>query len=728
MLLHRKITLGGLLLALVFLVASCGTNEDDAAVRALAKRLIPQYEKNFVFNVVADTVQYYELESVGKKVVIRGDCSNSVAVGLNRYLNDWCHTTVSWNADDPMEMPSVLPVIETPVRVESLTRNRFFLNYCTFGYTMPWWGWREWERFIDWMALNGVTMPLAITGQEAVWQKVWRAHGMSDEQIRSYFTGPAHLPWHRMSNIDKWEGPLPQEWIDSQAELQKKILQRERSLGMTPILPAFAGHVPAELAESHPDAKFSRVSYWGGFADEYRCTFLSPMDPLFAQIQKEFLDEQTAMFGTDHIYGVDPFNEIDSPSWDPETLAEMSRSIFGSMTSADPDAVWLQMGWLFYADPTHWTDENIRAYLTAVPQGRMILLDYYCEFIQIWKQTESFYGQPYIWCYLGNFGGNTMISGNFRTVSERITETFSNGQPNVYGIGSTLEGFGVNQFMYEYVLGRAWKTGLSDQEWISRLADRRVGAVDDAAKVAYKDLVDKIYLDYSITGQATLTSAHPCLEGNWMWTTRPGRSWSVADIMGVWEKFMKINSNEDSYLYDLVNVGRQALGDLFLDLRDEFTKAYKAGNYALAEKKSAELLGLLDDMDRLMACHREFRLSSWLEPARKLAGDNKALADYYEHNAKVLISVWGDSSHLTDYASRSLSGFISSYYRARWEMFFNEVLNCMKTGKAFDQKAFDVKIYDFERSWPDSVLPAERTPEDAKAVSAELLKKYQNIL
>ena len=52
----------------------------------------------------------------------------------------------------------------------------------------------------------------------------------------------------------------------------------------------------------------------------------------------------------------------------------------------------------------------------------------------------------------------------------------------------------------------------------------------------------------------------------------------------------------------------------------------------------------------------------------------------------------------------------------------------MKTGKAFDQKAFDVKIYDFERSWPDSVLPAERAPEDAKAVSAELLKKYQNIL
>ena len=68
-------------------------------------------------------------------------------------------------------------------------------------------------------------------------------HGLTDEQVRSYFSGPAHLPWHRMSNIDYWQGPLPQEWRDGQAELQKKILKRERDLGMTPILPAFAGYL-----------------------------------------------------------------------------------------------------------------------------------------------------------------------------------------------------------------------------------------------------------------------------------------------------------------------------------------------------------------------------------------------------------------------------------------------------------------------------------------------------
>ena len=114
---------------------------------------------------------------------------------------------------------------------------------------MLWWQWEDWERFIDWMALNGINMPLAITGQEYIWQKVWKQFGMTDEQIRAFFTGPAHLPWHRMGNIDGWLGPLPQSFIDHQFELQKKILERERSFGMTPVLPAFAGHTPKAITE-----------------------------------------------------------------------------------------------------------------------------------------------------------------------------------------------------------------------------------------------------------------------------------------------------------------------------------------------------------------------------------------------------------------------------------------------------------------------------------------------
>lgn len=36
-----------------------------------------------------------------------------------------------------------------------------------------WWDWQRWEKEIDWMALQGINLPLAFTGQEAIWQKVF---------------------------------------------------------------------------------------------------------------------------------------------------------------------------------------------------------------------------------------------------------------------------------------------------------------------------------------------------------------------------------------------------------------------------------------------------------------------------------------------------------------------------------------------------------------------------
>jgi alpha-N-acetylglucosaminidase len=102
-----------------------------------------------------------------------------MVVGLNYYLQNYCHADVSWFKNEGMVLPLTLPVIFQKVRKEARCPERFFLNYCTFGYTMPWWQWSDWQWFIDWMALNGVNMPLAITGQEAIWYKVWKKFGLT---------------------------------------------------------------------------------------------------------------------------------------------------------------------------------------------------------------------------------------------------------------------------------------------------------------------------------------------------------------------------------------------------------------------------------------------------------------------------------------------------------------------------------------------------------------------
>ena len=723
-----KFILPALAVLSLFILAACdpydGMTPDEIAATELARRIVPDYADDIVFMQTEDSSDVFELVPGHAKLCIKGNNANSMAVGLNHYLRNFCDVTVSWYATDRVQCPEVMPLPEEVVRVQSRTPYRFFLNYCTFGYTMPWWKWEDWERFIDWMALNGVNMPLANTGQEAVWQKVWRSHGLTDEQIRAYFTGPAHLPWHRMSNIDHFDGPLPQNWIDSQARLQKKILKRERELNMRPVLSAFNGHVPEQLKDIYPEADITDIPRWSGFPKENLCHFLSPTDSLFFRIQKDFMMEQERMFGTDHIYGVDLFNEVEAPSWDPGTLASISKATYESMAAVDPEAVWLQMSWMFYYDSRHWTPENIRAYLEAVPQGKVVMLDYYIEHTPVWTITDKFHGQPYILCYLGNFGGNTWMTGNYHQVSRRIEEAFADGGDNMIGLGSTLEGFGINMFMYEAVLDKAWKTGMTDGLWIEKLADRMLGRKDENVRSAYRTIVDSIHVGNSFSSQTPLACARPCLEGFWHWTAIHNIRYDNATLVRAWRNLLEAESDRDTYRSLVVTVGIQAIGNYSATLRDSLTAAYRTKDLAKAERIIRRMMETLSDLDALAACDPQLRLDKWLSDASECA-DSKDEAPYYRRNARTLITTWGVQSSIRDYATRVWSGLIDSYYAPRWQMYCDEIISCIKEGREYDQEAFFKVLTEFEDNWVmDDTAPAVRQSTDYMTLSQSLLDKY----
>ena len=714
---------------LLFLVVVCQIRAEDTNITTMHKmtqRLFPQQASSFDFRLLNDTsADTFTIKSEGNKIIISGNNANSMAVGLNHYLKNYCLTTISWYKDDPIELPKTLPSISTEVTVKANVPTRFLLNYCTFGYSMTWWKWSDWEHFIDWMALNGINMPLAITGQEAIWYKVWSKLGLTDEEIRGYFTGPAHLPWHRMCNLDGWQSPLPKEWLSSQAALQEQIVAREREFNMRPVLPAFAGHVPAALKRVYPNIKTTRVSEWGGFADQYRCTFLNPMDSLYAIIQKEYLTEQTRLYGTNHIYGIDPFNEIDPPSWDADSLGMMAKHIYESVAAVDPEAVWLQMTWLFYADIKHWTTPRIKSYLRSVPQDRLILLDYFCEYTEIWKQTDSYFGQPYLWCYLGNFGGNSFLSGPVNLVSERLADALKNGGSNLKGVGSTLEGIDLNQFMYEFVLDKAWNGGQTDKEWFFKLADRRIGKISPEARKAWEILANKVYVQPAQVGQGTLTNARPCLKGNGHWTTKPTIEYQPKDLVEAWRLLLSVKDcQRDSYEFDLVNIGRQVLGNYFNVVRDEFTLAYEAGDIPMMKNRGNKMREILADLDKLVSCHTTFSLHKWITDARDM-GHDAASKNYYEMNARSLITIWGDSYHLTDYANRSWAGLTNQYYSVRWDHFINEVIEAAEKKKNFDEEEFFNQSRMYENEW---VNPSNRISYneggDGIKLARQIYKKY----
>jgi len=716
------------------LVAACGflpEDRDSAYASALAHRVVGDKASHFVFITLPSAENdYFTLEQRGGKLIIGGNNANSMAVGLNHYLKYYCKAEYGWLVGDDVVLPDRLPKVEEPVRLDARVKDRFFLNYCTFGYTMPWWQWEDWEHFIDWMALNGINLPLAITGQESIWYQIWTEMGLTDEEVRGYFTGPAHLPWHRMQNIDRWFSPLPKGWLDGQLELQKKITARERELGMRPVLPAFSGHVPAELARIYPDAPLTKLDRWCNFPDECVCTFLDPMSDLYVEIQKKFVKKETEIYGTDHIYGIDIFNELTPPSWEPEYLGRVSRQIFESLELADPEASWLQMGWLFYNERDNWTNDRVKAYLTSVPVDRQILLDYYCERMEVWRNTDNFFGVPYVWCYLGNFGGNTFLAGELKKIDDLIENTFAEGGVNFTGIGSTLEGFDCNPFIYEYIFEKAW-SGNTVQElgtWVDALADRRIGKEDPSGRAAWKLLTDSVYIRPVTPGQSPYLSTRPSFGGSGSYSYGFIPQYGNGNLREVLRLMLETDGQGNAYQFDITNITRQMLSNLFGDLKLDYEQAYKDGDREKMEYISCKMLSIIDDVDRMVSTQNYFLVGKWIDDARSWGLDENE-KHYFEKNARNILTTWSDADMvLNDYAARTWSGLTGSLYKDRWNLFFDSADKALGEGSSFDEALYHKEVTAMEKKWWDECVgqyPA--VPQgDSKSIAKELYEKYKD--
>ena len=44
--------------------------------------------------------------------------------------------------------------------------------------------------------MNGINLPLAFNGQEAIWQKLYLRLGLTQKELDQHFGGPAFLAWY----------------------------------------------------------------------------------------------------------------------------------------------------------------------------------------------------------------------------------------------------------------------------------------------------------------------------------------------------------------------------------------------------------------------------------------------------------------------------------------------------------------------------------------------------
>lgn len=725
----------GALLALL-----CPTaRADDAAVAAardLIRRVVPAHAAQIDVERIprGDAgADVFEVETRAGRLVLRGDNGVAIASALNWYLHHVAHAQLSWNGDNLSGLPATLAPVPEKVRIASPYRHRVYLNYCTFNYTASWWDRARWEREIDWMALNGITTPLAAVGQEAVWQATLRRFGLSDDEIRRFLVGPAFFAWQWMTNIEQWGGPLPQSWIDSHLELGRFIVERQRALGMTPILSGFTGCVPLDFIRKFPDAKILPKKIWCAIPPG--TAQLDPEDPLFDRVGRAFLEEQTRLLGTDHLYAGDPFHEGEPPKDTPEYLHDVGAKLFRIARDFDPDATIVMQGWTIR--------EGI---VKGIPADRLLVLDLTG---QKWRETQTFWGTPWVAGILHNYGGRHSLGGNLPQLAANAPSLLGTAQGGrLTGIGIFPEAIEHNPMLYQLAADLAWHRTAPDlPSWVRGYITARYGRDVPAAHSAWSRLLGSVYSQPNPEpAMESPLLARPALDVRKMspWGGFE-RDYDVTAVWTAWGELLAAAGDlgaVDPYRYDLVDVARQALADLSVPLQREVTAAYAAGDAARFAAAKDRFLALGADLDRLLATRRDFLLGPWLADARRW-GATPAEADLYERNARQLVTVWGPESResmLFEYAGRQWSGLIEGFYLERWRKFF-AFLDTQPAGyrdadlrrsdgrPANDASDFYRALSHWEYAWCDAHEPHPTEPTgDAIEIARELFAKWSPVM
>ena len=692
-------------------------------VHDLLERIDPGASKKFIIQVKKGSSDFFELDQKGDKVVIRGNNYVNIATGLNWYLKYYAGIHLSWNGMTA-ELPESLPKVSTPVRKETNLSLRYDFNYCTYSYTMAFWDWKRWEKEIDWMALHGINLPLAVVGQECVWKNMLEKLGYTKEEINKFIAGPAFLAWWAMNNLEGWGGPNPDSWYTQQEALQKKILKRMREYGIEPVFPGYSGMVPHD-ANKKLGLNVTEPALWNGFT---RPAFLLPTDSRFNEIASLYYKELEKLFGKANYYSMDPFHELeDAGSVDFDAAG---KAVLKAMKDVNPKATWVIQGW---------TENPRPEMIKNLNNGDILILDLFSEcrpmwgIPSIWKREKGYEQHDWLFCMIENFGGNVGLHGRMDQLLNNFYLTKNNPlAAHLKGIGLTMEGSENNPVMFELMCELPWRPEkFTKEEWLKDYLFARYGVRDKKITQAWSILADGIYnCPFGNNQQGPHES---------IFCGRPGlnnfqaSSWSKMQnyydptsteaaarlMLEVADKYKGNNNFE----YDLVDIVRQSLSDRGRIVYNQTIADFKSFDKKSFAAHSQEFLNILLAQDRLLGTRSEFRVGRWIEQARNL-GTTPEEKDLYEWNARVQITTWGNrvcanDGGLRDYAHKEWNGLLKDFYYKRWAAYW-QTLQDVLDGKPM----VELDYYAMEEPWTLAHNPYASQPEgDCVSVAKEVFNE-----
>ena len=210
-----------LLTVFTFIILGTQLHAQYAAIKELANRQFPWLKNKVILKEIPkeNNEDVFVIETKKDKLIISASSTSAASRGLDWYVKHIVNQSISHMGDNVKQL-SKIPEINQPIKKKSFVPYRYALNYCTINYSFSFYTWNEWEKELDWMALNGVNIMLAPVGTEKVWYNTLLKLGYTDQEAKAFIPGPGFTAWWLMGNLEGWGGPVSNQLIDQQALLQ----------------------------------------------------------------------------------------------------------------------------------------------------------------------------------------------------------------------------------------------------------------------------------------------------------------------------------------------------------------------------------------------------------------------------------------------------------------------------------------------------------------------------
>lgn len=612
------------------------------------RRNTPKICDNFVTKIIEPDGEYdcFEIYTENGKIVLAGNSKLSIAMAYYRYLNEYCGVVIT-NGDYDISTLGTSPLPTKKISFTVMQKIRARTSYETFALEGNYWGFDRWEKEIDFMAMHGINTPLQPVGFDGVLFKVLSDFGLDEKLCLEFSSGPAFIMRQLTGNVAGFNTVNSKDYLERKIYIGKKITEREKELGMSPVFPAALPSVPFSLRRKYIKMDIFKAPLWYNLPPIF---FIKSDNAFFEIFNDRFLKKQREFLGDTKSYFFEPLYDVDQKGYN-SYLSSLGESLSSVLHDFDPEAVCY----------THASAVNPEFFKEI--SGKKFI------FIDDIGGSPMLEGKRYITAVKGNTYGRTALCGD---INKLCRCPFAEDE-NSLGTALELDTFRENPLYCAAALKAVSSNEPFDCDaFIADYAKKRYKT--DAYTAEIIKLKNLCYRTDTTLGSIICARPTTKTEHTAPFDTLK-KDYDYRELFEIAKNILENSERKnDALRADVQSILRQSLSDFAYPVYLKATEFFYEKNVKNFEQASNLFLEICEDLDRLLKTREETNFSTKYEEAHSL-GETKDEREKIDINFLLLHTIWGpfDHSILYDIAWAEWGGLVKDYYAKRWFMYFRSL-------------------------------------------------------